>query len=584
MPSHSRDLLRIWRFPYSFFGGSPSVSCDGGLSDETVTADKAYTDAALKDIAASGFNAIWVHGLLHNLVSVPPFPELGSQSSAHVDAMRRLIGRAATHGLKVFIYMQPPRALPVAWADFWSKHPGVWGQETAIPAREGTEIRLRSLCTSVPEVKAWLAAAAARLGSELAGLGGIILITASEYPAHCCRNMPTDCPRCAQRTPEEVAAEIVSLMERGIHSTAPDARVIAWNWSWWWHPDSQEQVVRRFPKGVILMADFERGGIKDLPGKKGHLIDEYSLSYGGPSERFLNAFALADKQGLPMMAKLQLGTTHELGSVVSLPLLGNIYDKADFIRSHNLIGFMGCWNFGNFTSANTAGFNYFLGDRRPADKPAALREFAAAYFPGCDAAQVVTAWSQFESAMDYFPFWIPFLYYGVQNFALSLQSMYDPGPLAGRPAGGSWLNVRDRGDDLSAGITKVFPLDDIIYRLGEVAKGWRSGCEIFARALAGATGPEAELELGNALIAGAAWRSAQRAYRLYALRKSWHAGLRAEYMAMASDELADLAAVLPHVERDPRQGYHAEAGCRMFDGPSLRAKMLVLERQMERAL
>ena len=40
----------------------------------------------------------------------------------------------------------------------------------------------------------------------------------------------------------------------------------------------------------------------------------------------------ARERGLRVMAKLQLGTTHELATVPSLPLIGNLYDKARALR------------------------------------------------------------------------------------------------------------------------------------------------------------------------------------------------------------------------------------------------------------
>lgn len=104
------------------------------------------------------------------------------------------------------------------------------------------------------------------------------------------------------------------------------------------------------------MADFERGGIR----KDGVLINEYSLGYAGPSEQFLDSLKLARQRGIPVMVKLQIGTTHELATICSLPLIGNLYEKASFLRENHLEGFMGCWNFGNFNSANLFAFNEFL--------------------------------------------------------------------------------------------------------------------------------------------------------------------------------------------------------------------------------
>ena len=90
---------------------------------------------------------------------------------------------------------------------------------------------------------------------------------------------------------------------------------------------------------------------------------------------------------------------------------------------------MGCWNFGNMLpSANISGFNYFLSQECPNDKQAALQDFAAKYFPGCDAQLTITAWGIFDKAMDYYPFTIAFLYHGPQNYTLAYKGGYHAEP------------------------------------------------------------------------------------------------------------------------------------------------------------
>ena len=55
----------------------------------------------------------------------------------------------------------------------------------------------------------------------------------------------------------------------------------------------------------------------------------------------------------------------ELATVVNLPLIGNIFKKADYIRKNNIIGLWAAGTFGNMLSANTAAFNYFLSNDAP---------------------------------------------------------------------------------------------------------------------------------------------------------------------------------------------------------------------------
>jgi len=290
----------------------------------------------------------------------------------HLKNMNELIKRADSHGLKVFIYMQPPRGIS-SENSFWKKHPEVIGTSETLKDDNDNDITVYSLCTSTEKAKEYLKSSASSLAKKLPGLGGIILITASEYPSHCwgrggymidgsgyVKERPINCPRCSEKNPAKVVNEIIKLLRDGIRSVSEEMEIIAWNWSWTaYEKDPSSNIINNLPKDVIYMADFERGATKKILGKK-RAVDEYSISYSGPSKRFKNSAACAQKAGLKIMAKLQIGTTHELATVPNLPLIGNLYDKAKYIKEHDIAGFMGCWNFGNMITANTASFNYFL--------------------------------------------------------------------------------------------------------------------------------------------------------------------------------------------------------------------------------
>lgn len=580
--------LRIWRSPYSRFGKLSKVPDD--RLDETVTAVKVYDDAALRGIVDSGFNAIWVHGILRNMVRTDVFPGLGRRSARHRSAMRTLIERAGRFGIRVMVYMQPPRALPID-DPFWHRHPDVGGHEVDFMTCDEFKVRYRSLCTSTADVQRYLREAAARLASELPGLGGVILITASEFPSHCwarCGAMvdvsgnlgpynPPACPRCADRAPGDIVAEIVRQVRDGIRSQSRRTRVVAWNWSWTAYEKAPcTGIIAQLPKDVVVMADFERGGARTIMGKP-RVMDEYSLSYAGPSASFKRTRDDAQARGLEVMAKLQLGTTHELATVPNLPLIGSLHAKAVGMREAGVNDFMGCWNFGNMATVNTAAFNRFmLADRLPGRKQA-LTAFAADYFPGCDAAPVVEAWEQFGEAMQCYPFSIPFLYNSPINYTLAYP--LKPAPLTGRPIGRSWLMDR-RGDDLTPSLDP-YSLAEVIRGLGALARQWKRSIGLLQKGLKSCDSETARAELDNARVCYHVFRSAWNTYRVYRLRLKWSDSQRAAFSRIAADELANMEAVLPIVQRDPRFGYHSECQASMFDAASIRGKLCALKRMHE---
>ena len=581
------DPPRIWRSAYSAFAGDDTPVSD--LRDETVTANAVYTDAVLAEIAAQGFNAIWVHGRLRHMVPSSVFPEFGPHWRTHVRKMRALAARAARHGLRVYVYMQPPRGMP-SDSPFWDRHPDVRGAPVASCTETGEPIDYTSVCTSTRKVKKFLRESSERLFREVRDLGGVILITASEFAAHCysrysCR--PSDfaqretssvgCPRCRARHPADVVVEVIRLVRGGVRAASRSADVIAWNWSWtMYEKDPCADIIGALPRDVILMAGFERGGRKRYFGKM-RQVDEYSLSYAGPSRRFLQSVRTAREQGLRVIAKLQVGTTHELAVVPNLPLIGSLYDKVKAMRRLGIDGFMGCWNFGNMPTANSAAFNWFLRANPLPSRQRALRAFAEEYFPGCDAPAVVRAWRTFEGAMGDFPFCIPFLYTSPVNYSLAYPLR--PRQAARTPLGRSWM-PDPRGEWAHPRWTAGFEFREFRPAIGCVAKAWRPGARALEEALRDCTGERVRREVDNAWVCYHIFRSTWNTYRVFDLRKNWNEAKRPAYLRIIEDELAGLEHVLPAVQRDRRFGWHSECQTHLFDADGIRKKIRSLRRQV----
>lgn len=592
-PASHATHTRIWRSPWSdfhLFGEE-----DG---DESVRAVDIYTDRELRRIAAAGFNAIWVHIRLERIVPSSVFPEFGIHSDRHVDAMTKLIARAAHFGLDVYGYAQPPRGV-LAEDPFWDTNSDVTGAPAVFGAPPYADQPFRALCTSTARVRHFLAESPRVLFEQLPALAGLILITASEAPSHCYGRYrfspdaldspdpwvfgpgrPIQCPRCAQRTPADVIGEIVTLVAHGAHEAKPDARVIVWNWSWsFLEPDPSSGIINALPADVAIMADFERGGTRKI-GDSLHEVDEYSLSYAGPSARFTDTVELAHRRGLPTLAKLQLSTTHELATVPSLPVLAKIEQKATAFADSENIGFMGCWNMGNALSLNALGFNYFLDNGPFVSSADALERLSLAYFPGADPAFVRAAWEKLGHALEAYPFAMSFLYFSPVNYALTLPM--HASPVSGTPVGASWID-HPRGDDLSASLADL-PLELVIDQLTTLAREWGDAARVLECAVADveqAASTRAHQEVGNAWAAYAAFASARNHYRLFALKQSWQTDTfdQDSYDAILGDEINALEAALPWLG-DDEMGWHAEAQTRMFDRDGIENKIADLRRQL----
>ena len=589
----AEEMPRIWRSPYSDFGHA--YKGDDGLRDETITADEAYTDEVLEGIAAQGFNGIWVHGLLRHVVRSDFFRQFGRHAEVHRHHMNRLITRAADHGIKVHLYCQPPRGVDAEDGEFWREHGDAAGVAVDFVFDDGGPDAppgiLRSLCTSTEKVKGFLRESSERLFRDMPNLGGVILITDSEYPSHCWARHPTErkpligfpqmetdecCPRCGERHPAEVISEIIQLVRDGIRAASKVAVIIVWDWCWWWHEKRpHSQLVGNLPSDVIVMSGFEQGGRRKFVGRI-RPVEEYSLSYTGPAPHFRRFHELARKRGLRTIAKLQIGTTHELGTVPNLPLIGNLYDKVRAMRKMGVGGYVGCWNFGNMATANSAAFNRFFTTEPLPPRGRALREFAEVYFPACHAATVVAAWESFAIAMSDYPFQIRFLYSSPTNYSLAYPIF--PRQSNGLATGRSWLDDV-RGENLENSLPG-FTLEEIIGGLGRLARRWKRGAEQLEEGLTLCDVTAARAERDNAWVCYHIWRSTWNSYRAWRLRRSWRETKLEAYLPIARDELANLEAVLPIVEGDERFGWHSDAQAYLFDAERIRQKIADLERQL----
>lgn len=127
-----------------------------------------FPDGLLARLAEAGANGVWLQCPLFTLA---PFPWDASRSAGHerrLENLRRLVARAGRFGMKIYLYLNEPRAMPLS---FFETRPDVRG------VVEGTHA---TLCTSVPEVREYLIEGVAHVARAVPDLGGFFSITFSE--------------------------------------------------------------------------------------------------------------------------------------------------------------------------------------------------------------------------------------------------------------------------------------------------------------------------------------------------------------------------------------------------------------------
>lgn len=504
-----------------------------------------YPEGLLARLAQAGVNGVWLQAVLHKLAPCPWLPERSARYEERLKNLRALVARAKEYGIQIFLYLNEPRALPQS---FFDNRPQLKGTP------EGDHA---ALCTSAPEVQAFIRDSVATIARAVPDLGGFFSISASENLTNCwSHGGGAKCPRCSQRPPAEVIAEVSRLFQDGIRQAGSQAQLIAWDWGWndAWAGD----VIKQLPPEVALQSvsewslPIERGGVKSDVG-------EYSISAIGPGPRAQRHWKIARERGLKTIAKIQAGCTWELSAVPYIPAVENVARHAENLRGANIDGLMLGWTLGGYPSPNLEVVSETLagGSAEAAMRRVAGRRFGAALVPA-----VVKAWRGFSAAFREFPYHIGVVYSGPQQL----------GPanlLWAEPTGYAATMVGFPYDGLD-GWRAIYPPEIFIRQLEKVAAGFEHALDELRKAAAPANLTARHrralaLECGVAEAAAIHFRSSANQARFVAARAAFTKAGGSETAAPSRSEMVkvlrseiQLARRLFELQRsDSRLGFEA---------------------------
>ncbi len=529
------------RFIYSYFAlyGDPLMNPD--LDP--------YPDGLLERLADVGADGVWMHVVLRTLAPSKTFAEFGDGWKRRLASLRKLVQRAKRHGVGVYLYMNEPRAMPAAFFE------PARGQLRGV--REGDHY---ALCTSAPEVRAWLSDSLAHVFKNVPDLAGVFTITASENLTNCASHRGQKrCPRCGKRTPAAIIAEVNSAIADGVRRGNPKARVIVWDWGWAdaWAGD----VIAALPKNCMFMSVSEwskpivRGGVRTAVG-------EYSISAVGPGPRATRHWKLARQAGLKTVAKVQLNNTWELSAVPYLPVLDLVAEHAENLAKAGVDGMMLSWTLGGYPSPNLEIAEQFNRERLPA-RAEALDAAARKRFGPKGAPHARRAWGAFSRAFGEFPFHISVLYRAPQQFGPSNLLYADPTGYKATMIGFPY-------DDVD-GWRGPYPANVFAGQFEKLTSAWQAGLPDLAKAVAGAPPPcvpGARAELGFARAAALHFRSVANQTRFVLARNALRSGgkdlararrgaLLKEMRKIARDEIDVARRLFALTGHDSRIGYEA---------------------------
>lgn len=440
-------------FPYFADYGDP-------LLDEELSS---YPEELFRRLSEAGVNGVWLHSVLRMMV----LPEGGfpgdEKALDRIEGLKRLVARAEKYGIKIYLYLNEPRAM----------HKDYFEGNAEREALAGPEFQgLRSFCTSKPEVLKWMSDSMEKMFSEVEGLGGVFTITASENYTSCASRpyAHSHCPLCKDRAYADIIVDVNTAIEQGVHRGNPDAKVIVWDWGW---PDDKcEEIISRLPKSCWFMVVSEWGMPIERGGVKSH-IGEYSLSAVGPGPRALRNWEFARKAGLKTVAKVQVNATWEMAAVPSVPVLDLVAQHAENLSGQDVNGVMLSWSLGGYPSENLKLFQSF---RRGDTADDAVVRLAHSEYGDKAAAKVREAWRVCSEGFKNFPFQMRMLYSGPQHWGPA-------NPFYTRPTGyPATFVVNIPYDDVYYWKT-IYPMEVWFDLMDKSADGFGEGAKLLREAL-----------------------------------------------------------------------------------------------------
>ncbi len=503
----------VWspRFLYSYFAlyGDPLTEGDAA----------GLPDGYLERVAASGMNGVWLQGVLNTLAPSTTFPEFGAGWEVRLRNLNALVERAARFGIRVYLYLNEPRAMP---AEFFAQRPGLRGTR---------DKNVFAMCTSTPEVRDWLRSSVAHVFRHAPDLGGLLTITMSENHTNCFSHggawgdrdpRATGCPRCEQRTGAQTIAELIQALRDGVREPSRTADILSYDWGW--GTPLAAGLIPRLPAdtGLISISEWSepvsRGGVKTSVG-------EYSMSVVGPGPRARANWKLAKQRGLKALAKTQFNNTWEISAVPYIPVLPLVLDHCEKLAREGIDGVMASWTCGGYPSSNLRAAAAYAVERRPS-REQILRREATRIYGEAAALQAVRAWEILSEAFQSFP-------YGVSIYVLPVQ--HGPANLLRlRPTGHKPGMILFPHDAVQAW-RGAYPAATVRDLMAKLAARWAEGVALLEK-LPGHRSAEAQLELAVARTCQTHFESTANQIEFYLLRDESPRKHASRLMALAARE------------------------------------------------
>ena len=545
-----RDTRFDIRFIHSYCALFGDPFLDGGVSS--------YPDSLLKKYSEIGVNGIWLHMVLYKMCEFPFEPSVSDGWKERLSGLKALCDRAEQYGIKVYLYTNEPRTMPKS---FFDTHPELLGQYTKInssnPDGDGT------LCTSTPEVQKYLYDAVKTVCEAAPNLGGFFTITASENVTNCYSHYTAgkcECKRCKERLPEDVYAEVNTIIKNAARSVNEEIEVLAYDWEWKHMCNDSLKAVESAAKSDVRVMCVSERGVKKLVGGVETSVTDYSISVVGPGPEATETWRECKKLGGKTLAKVQFNNTWECSTIPYIPALDLVKKHMDGICDSGVDGLMLNWSLGGYPSINLSAMSkYFFGEETQYD---AYEEMF-----GKNADLVKKAVSKFSEAFYEYPFHIRSAYLGPCQMGTANLMFEKNSGLDATMTGFAYDDIENW--------RAVYPIETYENQLKILSEKWKAGLDLLSSS-ADADGKEMK-EFCEVSVAGyCLMRSSYLQTKYNRLRNEFHEGKtenREEIVGILEEEMTLAVQMYEICSKNSTIGYEA-ANHYFFNKYSLAEKVV----------
>lgn len=537
-----------------------------------------YPESFLERMAAEGANVIWFTALtLPRTCLNDWYPENAEAKLGVYERMQRTIDRCRRYGLRLFAYM----VIPVPFNNndpLLQSHPDIRGPHL---------FTYNLFCTASEDGQRYLYECARQLFSSVHHLGGLLTIVQGEGAAFCPDVITAGgsiCnTKCGLSVPEIYAKGISAIFD-GMRSAEPDADLIAWFYLPFDEkaPDYLEKLVQLTSKDIIYQCNAESGA-KPVQLGKPRLIGDYWQAFAGTSPVFDDFAGIVLSNGGRLGAKIQVGASHEVGSVPYVPVPALTYRKYATLQSRGVSMVMQGWKTGGTPGMMnlTAGLLSFT-DCSKVSEQEFLLELATILWGAEVAPDVVRGWEMLSEAYTHYPYSNMIQYFGpvADGVNWPLYVKFTELPLRA-----TWsMNDGEISGDTIWECLNNHSFAEAVQLFGELSRLWHEGSEIFRSVAARIKlNRQQQFELDRIEALEILFGTAGRIFRFYELRNQYLNGDKTalqEMRAITLKEIAERRRLLSIIAVDTVIGYNPEAHGNKFSPQSITKGLAGLQKTL----